>query len=58
MSIFFVLIFSIAIALYGLWYVALTLEELAKSTKRISKALERLQDISERIETGRNENDK
>jgi len=47
--VFFFLIASFSLALYGLWYISIILEKLNKSTEKISNALEKLEDTSNRM---------
>lgn len=47
--VFFFLIASFSLSLYGLWYISIILEKLNKSTEKISNALEKLEDTSNRM---------
>jgi hypothetical protein len=47
--VFFFFIASFSLALYGLWYISIILEKLNKSTEKISNALEKLEDTSNRM---------
>lgn len=51
MLIFLILNIGLGIALYGLWYISSTLKQLNESTEQIFRAMEKLENVSDRIQS-------